>query len=1075
MAGERDVIHYFTVPLRSLPTDYASRVENFLHEYLGTPEHPVPFGGREKELRTLTAWLEDTNAPPYLLLAAPAGRGKSALLVRWAASLRAREDIAVVFVPVSIRFNTNLYGVTFAILAAQLAWVYGKKLPEKDEALETWQAFVTETLKESPPDGKWVVVVVDGLDKAADWTPSADMFPYRPGERVRVVVSARLTAIHPTPEDWLRTLGWDRSGLARIMTLTSLSREGVADVLIRMGGALEKLGHNANIVAELYRLTEGDPLLVRLYVDDLWARGEEAARLRPEDLRDIYSGYKGYFKRWWEDQRKLWGEKAPLKERAVREVLNLLACALGPLTEEDLLTLADENADLDPRTLEEALRAIERLVVGDREQGYILAHPKLGEYFRDEVLGAQVVRRIKTRFLRWGEEVLTALEEGRLAPKDAPAYVMHYYPIHLIQAGAPSEALRRLRESKAWARAWEALLAQQQELKLSINPQALSDQPSEEDFLGYQLYAEVLADFIKHEQTGKPLTLAITAPWGMGKTTLMRMIQRRLQSSGAETPTSRGRRLLSFVLSPVHCIRDFLRPAKSRDTFPTVWFEAWKYDKEESLWAALVLEILSQVRRQVGRCRWARTWLSLYWKRLDKAGIVWHFAKSLIPALGLYLVGLGAACVYARAASIDWARFAPYAWLAGAFAILLPALRALYQGFRAALPFDFNAYVRQPDYQARIGFLAEFERDFAHVVEAITQNGRWPLVVFIDDLDRCAPPKPVEIIEAINHLVDAKHCVFIIGMDEHMIARSIEVKYAQLADTAQDPGGRTLGTYFLEKIVQLQFRIPPPEEARMRHYVDQLLGPLKEDERLALERESTSSPEEEKSKAASKVRQAAEVIQAERRAGVGRENMEEAVQAAKRKLAEFSEDVWEEAKRQVEIRFGESAQVRETIYRALPYLGGNPRQIKRFINAFRLQTMLSKRLNLIEDTPEHLVLQAKAVITWMRWPVLAQTAVTKGDTFSDFHRACSVGSHGKDETYAQALERLPRPIRPLVQVGDVRRLMRGIAEKDLPLFLRLLGTAEITAGFSPQSSPNEEPTSDHTASSEGSDEAEAQP
>ncbi len=143
VTGDRNTIHYFAAPVRVLSTDYAGRVEIFLHEYLGTPEHPVPFGGREAELRALSAWLEDGDAPPYLLLTAPAGRGKSALLVRWAAGLRAREDVAVVFAPVSIRFNTNLYGVTFAILAAQLARVYGKKRPEKDETPEMWRAFVT--------------------------------------------------------------------------------------------------------------------------------------------------------------------------------------------------------------------------------------------------------------------------------------------------------------------------------------------------------------------------------------------------------------------------------------------------------------------------------------------------------------------------------------------------------------------------------------------------------------------------------------------------------------------------------------------------------------------------------------------------------------------------------------------------------------------------------------------------------------------------------------------------------------------------------------------------------------------
>jgi hypothetical protein len=115
------VIQHIVAPIRRLPTDYAIRIENFLRLYLGTPEQPVPFGGRDDALRKLDAWLEDP-ARPYALLTAPAGRGKSALLVRWLTALRqSRPDWQVVLLPVSIRFSTNLASVTFAALTAQLA------------------------------------------------------------------------------------------------------------------------------------------------------------------------------------------------------------------------------------------------------------------------------------------------------------------------------------------------------------------------------------------------------------------------------------------------------------------------------------------------------------------------------------------------------------------------------------------------------------------------------------------------------------------------------------------------------------------------------------------------------------------------------------------------------------------------------------------------------------------------------------------------------------------------------------------------------------------------------------------
>ncbi len=451
VTGDRNTINYFTAPARALRTDYRSRVEEFLLEYLGTPDAPVPFGGRDRELQQLSEWLIDGERTPRLLLTAPAGRGKSALLVRWLAGLRGREDLHVVFAPVSIRFRTNLYDVTFAILAHQLAAIYGKEPPGVDEPPEVWRGMVSQLLREPPPDGRGLLLVMDGLDEAAGWEPGPDLFPDQLAPGVCIVASARLTAQRPADGDWLRSLGWERPHPARTFSLAGLDQAGLTDVLVRMGASLDQLGRDVDIVAELYRLTGGDPLLVRFYVEDLWLKKDATARLQPADLRHLEPGYKGYFKRWWEDQRQLWqqtGADAALRERSTREALTLLACALGPLTQADLLALAAPEADLDPWTLEEALRPLARFVVGDRGNGYSLAHPKLGEFFQEEILLDQVPA-IEARFVAWGRSVLAELSRGERSPEDTPVYLLEYLSLYL-QAADDFNTLATLVESPAW-------------------------------------------------------------------------------------------------------------------------------------------------------------------------------------------------------------------------------------------------------------------------------------------------------------------------------------------------------------------------------------------------------------------------------------------------------------------------------------------------------------------------------------------------------------------------------------------------------------------------------------------------
>ena len=92
------------------------------------------------------------------MLAAPAGRGKSALLVRWSRTLAAREDLAVVFFPVSIRFSTNLAQVVFPTLAARLAALHGEILQVRpDASVEMWRGLVANYLARPLPEGQRLI------------------------------------------------------------------------------------------------------------------------------------------------------------------------------------------------------------------------------------------------------------------------------------------------------------------------------------------------------------------------------------------------------------------------------------------------------------------------------------------------------------------------------------------------------------------------------------------------------------------------------------------------------------------------------------------------------------------------------------------------------------------------------------------------------------------------------------------------------------------------------------------------------------------------------------------------------
>jgi hypothetical protein len=439
-----------------LPNGYDFRIQNFLTEYLGTPDQPEPFGGREDQFKELNGWLDGDNQ--RLMLAAPAGRGKSALLVRWLEQLLSREDLALVFIPISIRFRTNLASTFFASLAARLAYLHGESIPATEISADMWQRIAVNYLGKPLSDQRKLLVILDGLDEAGDWEASENLLPGTLPINTRIVASARLLAGDVDAEKWLYRLGWEHKRKATTIELPPLRADAIEEILLRMGFALDKVEHRRAMVSELHRLSQGDPLLVNLYVEDLLSRGEQASRLKLETLQKINPGYEGYFDRWWHDQKKLWGSNAPLQEKNTRFIFNILCGALGGLTIDDLMALG-EGSKLNTYAIEDVIVMLKRFVIAVQNEkiyekpGYVLTHPKLRDYFWDKL---SLVERtgIENNFITWGQNTLHALESKVIQPIDVSSYLLQYFIAHLGRSGAAIEKFLPLVNQPYWYQAW---------------------------------------------------------------------------------------------------------------------------------------------------------------------------------------------------------------------------------------------------------------------------------------------------------------------------------------------------------------------------------------------------------------------------------------------------------------------------------------------------------------------------------------------------------------------------------------------------------------------------------------------
>lgn len=104
--------------------------------------------------------------------------------------------------------------------------------------------------------------------------------------------------------------------------------------------------------------------------------------------------------------------------------------------------------------------------------------------------------------------------------------------------------------------------------------------------------------------------------------------------------------------------------------------------------------------------------------------------------------------------------------------------------------------------------------------DLLKEAGIKQLVVLIDDLDRCLPDTAIETLEAVRLFVFTERTAFVVAADEAMIEYSVRKHFPDLPDTT---GPLSYARNYLEKLIQIPFRIPPLGDTETRIYVTLLL------------------------------------------------------------------------------------------------------------------------------------------------------------------------------------------------------------------------------------------------------------
>jgi hypothetical protein len=633
------------------------------------------------------------------------------------------------------------------------------------------------------------------------------------------------------------------------------------------------------------------------------------------------------------------------------------------------------NSDLSPEFFSAAVYQLAGALYQEAWQSY---------FSTDLHLAGQLPRRALPRPTSNIEKVLKKAHEISLIGGKSAVGVDH-----LVEALLSLEKSRLQQSLERMAIRPEALLQEYRDAKLGQIAMTLhNDVATGEDRLGYNSYAEAITEFLTHAKTPPPLSISIHAPWGGGKSSLMKLIREKLDPTmerDAHNPKARSSALLEkkLRLGTVLALLDqqesfTVAAAPDATRLWTIWFNAWKYETSEQVWAGLVDAIVSQIGERLPLLEREKFLLKLQLTRIDD-GIIrrkiydrvvtiwWSKVRAWALAGGGVIVSLFGLRVAAPSLPEEIQK-AVELW-SGSGMLATQIILSLYlvgmyfqnrsKTHQEPATFSLSEYIRVPDYNKSVGEIHQIHADLRRVLAVVPKKGdeidNSPIVIFIDDLDRCSPMKIASVVEGVSMLLasDTYRCMFVIGMDPQMIAAALEKAHEDVRK--QLPRyERTvpLGWRFMDKFIQLPFTIPPSSRERLEEYVSWLGGAAPTAQRVE-PKPGGATPK---------------TIDTTPKTGTSGSST-----GARQKIEDFvgGKEAAKPAPDSVPVTaFVESRDVGQITRKVAKYTVGNPREVKRMVNLARLYLSLRdarRRRDEAWRSPD-LDQYARWIAVTLRWP-----------------------------------------------------------------------------------------------------------
>ncbi|HTW54599.1 MAG TPA: Qat anti-phage system ATPase QatA [Stellaceae bacterium] len=297
----------------------------------------------------------------------------------------------------------------------------------------------------------------------------------------------------------------------------------------------------------------------------------------------------------------------------------------------------------------------------------------------------------------------------------------------------------------------------------------LNDQETEIDLLYYEAIAKTIVKLARDTRS-IPVTIGVHGDWGAGKSSILRM---------AAIGFAADRRVL--------CL----------------WFNGWTFEGFEDAKIVVIETIVDELRR-------ARPALAK----------VIEAAKKLLKRIDwLKLAKRAGGFVFTATTGIptfDQVR----GFIEGAASLLREPEEHVSLEQLKSVVMEAKEYIKDASDEADHlpDQIHAFREEFRELLDAADID---QLVVIVDDLDRCLPETAVATLEAIRLFLFVERTAFVIGADEMMIEYAVREHFPELPPSS---GTVPYARNYLEKLIQVPFRIPALGLAETRVYVTLLLA-----------------------------------------------------------------------------------------------------------------------------------------------------------------------------------------------------------------------------------------------------------